>query len=145
MGGGQGFAAAGPWGGGYTHFSVQVEGGKAVLPKNAFALSFWNLNHTQIGERLWAVGLEDKPVTRGPSPRTEEGASPKSAMTRPLKSLGSASILPICHRWTVKMDEERKSESYPLAGTVGGKGGSRKNGDHFDVKETVRAISGWTD
>lgn len=96
---------------------MQVEGGRVVLHRNAFTRSFWHLSHTQVGDRFWVVGLEEKPVARDHNPRSEEGASPKSVMTRPLKSLHLASSLSICHRWTMKMDEGRES----LAGTVGGK------------------------
>lgn len=67
---------------------MQVEGGKAVLYKKSY--------HTLMGEMFWVVGLEGKPVTRGHNPKSEEGVSSKSLMTRSLKSLRLGSILPVC-------------------------------------------------
>lgn len=67
---------------------VKAEGGKVVQYKMSY--------HTQVGEMFWVVGLGGKPVTRRHSPKTEAGASSKSVMTRPLKNLSLASILPVC-------------------------------------------------
>lgn len=109
---------------------MQIEGGRVALHRNAFTR---HLSHTQVGERFWVVGLEEKPVARDHNPRSEEGASPKSVMTRPLKSLRLASSLSICHRWTVKMDEGRQEQ---LEGRI------QEDEAPFDVKETVKAIPG---
>jgi hypothetical protein len=46
-------------------------------------------------EMFWVLGQEGKPVTRGHSPKAEEEALSKSVMSRPLKSLSLASILPV--------------------------------------------------
>lgn len=66
---------------------MQVEGGKAVLYKKS---SYSD------GRDVLGCGLEGKPVMRGHNPKSEEGVSSKSLMTRSLKSLHLGSILPIC-------------------------------------------------
>lgn len=89
-----------------------------------------------MGEMFWLVGLGGKPVTRGHSPKSEEGVSSKSLMTRSLKSLHLGSILPVCSRtgraggdsqMDSYIDEGRKPDGIARQGRgPGGKEGSRK-------------------
>ena len=94
---------------------------------------------------FWVLGPEGKPVTRGHSPKTEEGASSKSGMTRPLKSLSLASILPSAreqggleetHRWT---EGTLKATARQEQGSRR-KGRIQEDGDSLDVKETVNTV-----